>query len=431
MSEPNRLLRAARERTPSRHRPGRYMSREELAEAVALWACEHDGKHRGVAFDANHLGKLERGTVRCPRQLYVDALCAVLNATPAELGFDSAADKGSPLLALPDPVGVLDPDERERLSLAAVQPCRTDGAALEALAAVLFAVRQLEDETGAAAVFPIVEQQRILADRLAAGVPVQARPAAIGLSSEMHQYLGWLSIPLGRWDDAHRYLDRAVVAALEADDPLRLSTALSFHAYAWLRTGDLRKADSLSEAAQRDTRVHSGLRTYLTYQRAEVLARDNNRTDAVRLLTKADCMVEQLPPPEGLPPSGYWYVPAFFLGQRGFVLHALGDSSGARRSALECLATMPEAGAIQNGRFAVANLPKNDGPANSRSLVFSDARRQVFQYALGGGSSGRENPPNYSFASSSVLPPILGRRFHLDRRGCPRIHCTSCEMLQG
>ncbi|MGH3822281.1 MAG: XRE family transcriptional regulator, partial [Pseudonocardiaceae bacterium] len=142
--------------------------------------------------------------------------------------------------------------------------------------------------------------------------------------------------------DTHRYLDHAAVLALEADDPLRLSTALSFQAYARLRTGDLRGADSLSEAAQRNKRAHIGLRTYVTYQRAEVLAHDNDRAGAVRLLNEADRMVEQLPPPEDLPPSGYWYVPAFFLGQRGFVLRALGDIPAARRSALACLAAMPE-----------------------------------------------------------------------------------------
>ncbi|MBV9142127.1 MAG: hypothetical protein JO115_14635 [Pseudonocardiales bacterium] len=97
MAEPNRLLRAARERTPSRQCPQAYMAREEVADAVAQWIAEHDDKGRDVAFDANHLGKLERGSVRCPQRLYVDALCAVLNATPAELGFDSVAKLTRPL----------------------------------------------------------------------------------------------------------------------------------------------------------------------------------------------------------------------------------------------------------------------------------------------------------------------------------------------
>jgi hypothetical protein len=104
-------------------------------------------------------------------------------------------------------------------------------------------------------VFPTVQQQQNWADQLAAGVRAQTRPAAIGFSSEINQYLGWLSIPLGRWDDADRYLDRAAVLAVEVDDPLRSSTALSFQAYARLRTGNLRKADSLSEA-------HSVTRVY-------------------------------------------------------------------------------------------------------------------------------------------------------------------------
>jgi hypothetical protein len=99
MSEPNRLLRAARERTPSRHCPQAYMAREEVADAVAQWIAEHDDKGRSVAFDANHLGKLECGTVQRPQRLYIDALCAVLNATPAELGFDSVAKLTRPLAA--------------------------------------------------------------------------------------------------------------------------------------------------------------------------------------------------------------------------------------------------------------------------------------------------------------------------------------------
>lgn len=85
--EPNLQLRTARERTPSRKVPGTRMSREELADAVAQWIVDRDPTSRDVAFDANHLGKLERGTVRRPRPIYVAALCAVLRATEAELGF--------------------------------------------------------------------------------------------------------------------------------------------------------------------------------------------------------------------------------------------------------------------------------------------------------------------------------------------------------
>jgi hypothetical protein len=86
MPKPNALLRAARERTPSRRTPGTCMSRAELADLVVQWLAAHDDKGRDVAFDAGHLGKIERGAVGRSRAYYVAALCAVLGATEAELG---------------------------------------------------------------------------------------------------------------------------------------------------------------------------------------------------------------------------------------------------------------------------------------------------------------------------------------------------------
>lgn len=239
-------------------------------------------------------------------------------------------------------VGPLRADEQERLSEVIDRPRSVDGAALDSLVGVLTAVRRLEDETSASHVIPMVDAQRHLAAQFAAEARSTVRPVAVGLLSELEQYRGWLAIPGQRWEQARRHLDRAAVLAMEADDPLRLSTALSFSAYGAIRRHDLRTADALSEAARRDTRVHIGLRTYETYQRAEVLARNAERTDALRLLTEADSMVGQLPPAEELPPSGYWYTPAFFLGQRAFVLRALGDETGARQAARDCLAEMPD-----------------------------------------------------------------------------------------
>lgn len=288
------------------------MSREELAARVAAWIARHDERNGPPAFDANHMGKLERGVVRQPNALIRAALCAILDASEEDLGFVS-------------------PPALERVT-AAANGLHTDRAALDAVASVLASVRRLEDVTSAAAVLPAVERQAALVTRLPENSRGDVRPAAVGLLSEIEQYLGWLAIPLQRWDDSRRHLDRASVLGLEADGPERLATALSFAAYRDLRRGALHSADALNDAAGRDSRVHIGLRAYLAFQRAEVLARDGSRAESLRLLAEADRLVGQLPDnPEELPTFGYWYVPSFFHGQRAFVLAALGDIPAARR----------------------------------------------------------------------------------------------------
>jgi tetratricopeptide (TPR) repeat protein len=317
------------------------MSRAELAELVNAWVDTHTGQ-RG-ALDEHYVGRLEQGRVSWPGEHYRAALRAVLGvAGDADLGFRPPQRRlVSPLTVALDPVEDLSPDEAERLSAVQVCPRRTDAAALDAVAGVLSAVRRLEDQTNAATVLPTVTAQQELTVQLARGARRSVRADAVGLLSEITQYRGWLSIPLGRWADAQRFLDRAAVLATEADDPNRRSTALSFAAYRALRRGDLRSADALSEAACRDERVHIGLRTYEIYQRAEVLARDGDRTQATQLLHRADAMLDHLPPPEELPSFGYWYVPAFFLGQTGFVLKALGETQAAREAGRASLAAMP------------------------------------------------------------------------------------------
>jgi len=301
---------------PSRRSPGTHASREEVAELVVAWIARHHGKDS--AFDANHLGKLERGTVRRPSSLVRAALCAVYDATEADLGFapTEAADRVSAALR-----------------------GRTDVVALDAVASVLGSLRRLEDVAGAAEVVPSVRRQAALVDRLARNASGDARSCAVGLLSEIEQYLGWLAIPLGQWGESRRHLDRATVLAIEADDSHRLVTALSFAADRSLRRHDVRTADALNEAAARNPRSHPALRTYLAYQRADVLARGGDRTEAARQLGRADQLVDRLP--GEVPESGYWYTPSFFTGERAFVLHALDDRQGARRAAADALAAMP------------------------------------------------------------------------------------------
>jgi tetratricopeptide (TPR) repeat protein len=322
-SSANTRLCLAREAMPSRLHPGTAMGRDELAGLVREWITANDPQGRLSAFDSNHLGKLERGLVRRPSPITRAALCAVLDASERDLGF--VAD-----------------EEAERVSQALSGRVHTDHQTLTAVADVLASVRRLEDATSAADVIGTVQAQRSMVSRLADNSRGDVRGDAVGLLSELEQYLGWLSIPLERWDESKRHLDRASVLALEADDPERLAMALSFSAYRNLRRDNLRSAEALNDAAGRDERVNVGLRTYTRFQRAEVLARDGLNGDAVKALNDADRLVNDLPEDsDDLPASAYWYVPSFFHGQKAFVLHALGDDREAARTAREAIAAMP------------------------------------------------------------------------------------------
>jgi len=344
MAEPNQRLRAAREATESPRVSGVCMSRAELAEAVNTWLATNTTRHG--ALEENYIARLEQGRVRWPGREYRAGFRAVLHAaSDDESGLRPPNRRPvSPLVVvshLDEVNGVLGPEGADRLTHVTACPRRTDTTALDSLAAVLAATRRLEDETSAAHVLTTVKAQQILANMLAHGAKRPVRALAVGLASEITQYLGWLHIPMGQWEDSRRFLDHAAMVALEASDPERLSTALSFNAYRSLRLGDYTTADALSDAAARDPRVNPGQRTYETFQHAEVLAHNGDRHKALTLLSTADSLVERLPPGEELPSSAYWYTPAFFLGHRARVLHALGDHHAAQAAARESLATMP------------------------------------------------------------------------------------------
>jgi hypothetical protein len=86
MPEPNRLLRAARERLPSPSAPGEHASRADVAEAVNAWLWNATGKRH--ALDAHYLARLERGVARWPNAAYRSGLRHVLGAPDdAALGF--------------------------------------------------------------------------------------------------------------------------------------------------------------------------------------------------------------------------------------------------------------------------------------------------------------------------------------------------------
>jgi transcriptional regulator with XRE-family HTH domain len=228
----------------------------------------------------------------------------------------------------------------DRLALADENARRVDTAVLDSVAELLAKTRRLEDSTSAATVLPAVREYIAMVERFAAEAPSAVRADAIGLASELNQYAGWLHVPLRRWSVAERLLDRAIVLGMEANDRQRTATALSFGAYTAMRRHQTRKAAALNGAAGRDTGVDLGLRTYIAYQGAEILAGDDNAV-ARRLLRVAEGMAEKIHP-EDLTPSGYWYTTEFFQGTHAFVLDKLGEHDRARELMAESLAALPE-----------------------------------------------------------------------------------------
>jgi hypothetical protein len=100
-TEPNDLLRSAREATPSTRFPGRAMTRTELAERMV----DHVWRHYGIdaPVDRKYVAKLESGRIRFPAARYRHALRDILGAgTDDELGFVSANHRrAAPPLARP------------------------------------------------------------------------------------------------------------------------------------------------------------------------------------------------------------------------------------------------------------------------------------------------------------------------------------------
>lgn len=110
MTEPNELLRQARERLPSRQAPGESLTRQEVAELVNQWIYERYEKT--VELDANYIGKLERGLIRWPQALYRQALQTVLHVeNDRQLGFSGRRRRSPAVLAT-------DADRRQAIGLA-------------------------------------------------------------------------------------------------------------------------------------------------------------------------------------------------------------------------------------------------------------------------------------------------------------------------
>lgn len=274
---------------------------------------------------------------------------------PVAKALDNALDAGGALLAawevadaLPrTAVAPANPEDRERVALAARCPRRVDAATVCALADVLAATRRLEDRIGSAAVLPGIRSNRALACSLLADARPPIRDQVGSLAGELHQYLGWLLVETGHPEQARAEYDAALALGVEIDDPGLTSLALSYKGHlAWI-LDDPRGVIALSRGARRDRRVFVGQHAYNAYQEARGWAMVGELAEVDRTLGHAEELAERAVARQAdAPPNMYWYGSGFFTLQRGLTWHTLRDARFAERAATELtngLRELPEA----------------------------------------------------------------------------------------
>ena len=253
------LLRAARQRTPSRRAPGQCMSPSELAEAVCAWLWETT--HVRYELDGHYIAKLERGTVRWPNDAYRSGLRHVLAAvTDADLGFRSTRRNTSARTVttaeLPSRTvaTVADPDQAEVVLMGAADESAQFISLAEASNVGELTVEQMHVDVRRIArnylkvpTLPLFARTRALRDRAFTLLSGRQRPpqtrelyAAAGWALTV---LAWMSVDLGRPDTAEVHARTAWACADNADhDGLRAWVRATQHTAAFWQN-DWQRAD--------------------------------------------------------------------------------------------------------------------------------------------------------------------------------------------
>jgi hypothetical protein len=237
---PNRLLRAARERSG--------LSRGALAEAVCLWLAERDPRGRDVAFDANHLGKIERGIVQRPRAPYVAALCAILGTTEANLGFDHSCR------ATPEDV-----DRQAFLQVALgagagalITRHFSDHDATDLVATIAGPTahyRRMGDQVSTIELSPAVEAHLRLASSVVTNVlPTRDGFAALSDAALLAAYVARDREDIG---SARRHYTMAIYAAERAQHPLLMACTMLARGTFAIESGEPGKALDLFQRSRR------------------------------------------------------------------------------------------------------------------------------------------------------------------------------------
>jgi len=290
----NEALRQVRLAQRSRARPSQPMSRRELADLVNRYVWDNFRQRTGL--DENYIGKLERGVVRWPNDLYRAGLRAVLGVgDDADLGF--RATRGTPHAMGPD-----DGPPPWTVSLALASASVLDGMT-SAAPPNRIGLPEIDQVRGAAQAFAAWDN---LYGGLARDAPIALLRWSVGLlrsqacPAELHSELlsaaahlahtcGFMAFDSHAFDDARRLLSFGVACVEEADDwELRARLlATTARLDTWIGEPD-RGLTHIQLALVRSDRLTATERAMLHSIEARALARLRRSGDTHEAIARAD-----------------------------------------------------------------------------------------------------------------------------------------------
>ncbi|GAA4024910.1 hypothetical protein GCM10022247_56680 [Allokutzneria multivorans] len=376
VAQPNDLLRAARERRPSRLAPGEPMSRQELAQAVNEWLWTTTG--RRYELDAHAVARWERGAVRWPQAQYRSALRHVLGVnSDTALGFRPAS-RGRPVPLPPVAVapsingtdlGVSPTEFVARINLETPAPARIGSTEVEQVRATTRALAMSENLHGGGLAAEAASAQLRWATRLLdARADNRTRAGIFEAVGNLAGVVAFAAFDIGDHTAANNCFRFGLWCAEQGGSWELRAATLADMARQAVYVGDLDSALTLIEHAQvRMDRLTATTQAMVSMVRARLLALLGRHGDARAEVARADAYFAEHDPMTA-PPWMTYYDAAEHAGSTARALtplaleqRQLGEAADRLTTAIQLHSdAYPRSRAFSRARLATLTMRVGD-----------------------------------------------------------------------
>jgi hypothetical protein len=214
-----------------------------------------------------------------------------------------------------------DPDLVARITSALEDESRADPALVSWLETCLAEHRRVEDSIGSGPLVDIISSQLSTVVRFARQARSHLTDRIVDLGAQYAQFMAWLAADQKNRAAALSWYDRSHDWAMEAGDANMAATTLSMKAHLAWSVGDSMRCVRLGEAARwNDDRTSPGVQGMAAQMVARGHAIGSDSDNAHRGIDEAQSLIATAAEhPEDEPPWMYFYGETWFTAQRGMI----------------------------------------------------------------------------------------------------------------